>query len=79
MDHTLEAQVIDSHHLRLKKPITIGPGSMTKITIEDPAQAIVDDPEWYLLSSQGLSNIYSKDEPDYPLNRVKEPNPEFRP
>jgi|PlaIllAssembly_1097288.scaffolds.fasta_scaffold1099349_2 hypothetical protein len=31
-----------------------------------------------LLSSQGLREAYGEDEPDYPLDKVKEPNPEYQ-
>lgn len=74
MEHSVEAQVIDSRHLKLKKPIKIAPGSIVMITIE-PAE----DQEWYLLSSQGLEETYSENEPDYSLERIKIPNPEYQP
>ena len=74
MEHSVEAQVIDSRHLKLKKPIKIAPGSTILITIE-PAE----EQEWYLLSSQSLQEAYSEDEPDYSLDRIKIPNPEYQP
>ncbi len=43
------------------------------ITIE-PAE----EQEWYLLSSQGLEEAYSEDEPDYSPERIKIPNPEYQ-
>jgi hypothetical protein len=53
MEHLVEAQVIDSRHLKLKRPIKIAPGSTVMITIE-PAEGVAEDQEWYLLSSQPL-------------------------
>ena len=77
MEHSIEAQVIDSRHLKLKKPIKIAPGSTVMITIE-PAEGVAEDREWYLLSSQGLEEAYSEDEPEYSLDRIKVPNPEYQ-
>ena len=48
------------------------------ITIE-PAEGVADDREWYLLSSHGLEEAYSENEPDYSLERIKIPNPEYQP
>ena len=78
MDHIVEAQVIDSRHLKLKKPIKIAPGSTVMITIEEPAEAIAEDQEWYLFSSQSLEEAYGETEPDYSLDRIKIPNPEYQ-
>ena len=77
MEHPVEAQVIDSRHLKLKKPIQIPPGSEVMITIE-PAEAIAEDQAWYTLSAGGLQAAYGMDEPDYSLERIKIPNPEYR-
>ncbi|HLE53585.1 MAG TPA: hypothetical protein VI755_16070 [Anaerolineales bacterium] len=78
MEHPVEAQVIDSRHLKLKKPIQNPPGSKVMITIE-PAEAIAEDQSWYTLSAGGLQAAYGEDEPDYSLERIKIPNPEFQP
>jgi len=77
MGHSVEAQVIDSHHLKLKKPIKIAPGSKVMITIE-PAEGVAEGQEWYLISSLALEGAYSENEPDYSLERIKIPNPEFQ-
>ena len=78
MEHSVEAQVIDSSHLKLKRPIKIAPGSRVMITIES-AEGVAEDQKWYLLSSQGLEEAYGEAEPDYSLDRVKIPNPEYQP
>ena len=77
MEHSIEAQVIDSRHLKLKKPIKIAPGSTVMITIE-PAEGAAEEQEWYMLSSQSLEEAYSEDEPEYSLDRIKVPNPEYQ-
>jgi hypothetical protein len=33
--------------------------------------------DWALLSQQALENAYAEDEPDYSLDAIKEPNPEY--
>lgn len=35
--------------------------------------------EWNQFSSQHLSDAYSTNEPEYNLDMVKEPNPEYKP
>jgi hypothetical protein len=79
MEHPVEAQVIDSRHLKLKKPIKIAPGSTVMISIEQPAGVIAEDQEWYLFSSQNLNAAYDDAEPDYSLDRIKIPNPDYQP
>lgn len=74
----VEAQVIDSTHLELKNPIQIPPGSKVMITIE-PADVIAEDQAWYRLSAQGLQAAYGEHEPEYSLERIKTPNPEYQP
>lgn len=74
IEHFVDAQVIYSRHLKLKKPIKIVPGSKVMITIE-PAEGDAEDQEWYLLSSRGLEEAYSENEPGYSLERIKIPNP----
>ena len=78
MEHLVEAQVVDSRHLKLMKPIKIAPGSTVMITIEIP-EGVAEDQGWYSLASQGLEEAFSEAEPDYPLDRIKVPNPEFNP
>ena len=78
MEHIVEAQVIDSRHLKLKRPIKIAPGSTVLVTIE-PAESLAEDQEWDLLSSHSLEEAYSENEPDYSLERIKIPNPEYQP
>jgi hypothetical protein len=78
VEYQYKAQVIDSRHLKLMKPIKIAPGSTVLITIE-PAEGVAEAQEWYLLSSQGLENAYGEDEPEYSIKEIKVPNPEYQP
>jgi hypothetical protein len=49
MEHIVEAQVIDSRHLSLKKQINLAPGSTVMITIVS-AEGVAEKHEWCLLS-----------------------------
>jgi hypothetical protein len=77
MELSVEAQVIDSRHLKLKKPIKIAPGSTVLITIET-AEGVAEEQEWYLLSLQNLKDAYDETDPDYSLDTIKTPNPEYQ-
>jgi hypothetical protein len=78
VEYQYKAQVIDSHHLKLTKPIKIAPGSTVLITIE-PSEGVAEAGEWYLLSSQGLENAFGEDEPEYSIKEIKVHNPEYQP
>ena len=77
MEHSIEAQVIDSCHLKLTQPIQIPSGSKVMITIE-PTEAVAEEQAWYTLSAQGLQAAYGENELDYSLDRIKTPNPEYQ-
>ncbi|MCJ7724128.1 MAG: hypothetical protein MUP03_08345 [Anaerolineales bacterium] len=78
MEYSIKAQVIDSRHLMLKEPIQIPPGSQVIVTIE-PVEAIAEDQASYTLSMQGLQAAYGENEPEYSLDMIKTPNPEYQP
>ncbi len=48
------------------------------ITIES-AEIVAEERQWYLLSSQALEEAYDENEPEYPVERIKIPNPEYHP
>ena len=35
--------------------------------------------EWYQFSNKGLVEAYGENEPDYTLDMLKEPNPDYKP
>jgi hypothetical protein len=75
MMQTLEAQVVDDTHLRLLQPIQLPSETRVIITVMRP-----DDDEretWLQASLSQLSRAYGDDEPEYSLELVKQPNPEF--
>ncbi len=67
----------DGQHIRLDEPCQLEPDTQLLVVVL-PKQA--DDGEredWALLSQQALENAYAEDEPDYFLDAIKEPNPEY--
>ncbi len=75
MMQTLEAQVVDDTHLKLLHPLQLPKQTRVIIALLQP----VDDERaaWLQTSASQLSRAYGEDEPDYPAELVKEPNPEY--
>lgn len=65
----------DGKQIMLDEPYDLQPNTSLLVTIVQTAQA--DRHDWLSLSTQGLSNAYGEDEPNYSLNMIKEPNPEY--
>ncbi len=74
----IEAQVLDATHLELTRPIQVPRGSKILISITAP-ESDKEHKEWVEMSLQYLQSAYGPDEPDYSLERIKIPNPEFKP
>ena len=72
---TIEAQVIDDTHLRLLQPIRLPRNSRIRIVVSP----LGDDERaaWLRASAQGLNRAYADDEPEYPANLIREPNPDY--
>jgi len=74
----VQAQVIDSNHLKLMQPIQISPGSNVIIVIVLP-EGVRENQAWYQISAQGLASAYGDDEPEYSADLIQVPNPGFQP
>lgn len=71
---TLRAH-FDGKQILLDEPFEIKPNTSLLVTI---VQSPLGEQEaWYQLSSQGLTYAYGDDEPEYALDLVKEPNPDY--
>ncbi len=68
---TLRAH-FDGERIRLDEPFRLEPDTPLEVTVLSKAE----DPEWTLLSAQGLAAAYGDSEPDYPLNLIRDPNPD---
>ncbi|MBC7930636.1 MAG: hypothetical protein H7Z38_08715 [Rubrivivax sp.] len=45
--------------------------------VKDEAEDAAENHNQYILSLRGLANAYSDSEPEYSLDLIKEPNPEY--
>ena len=73
----IEAQVMDDTHLRLLQPVQLPRLARVIIAVIQPGS---DEREAWLQASAGqLNRAYGDDEPEYPAEQVKQPNPEFVP
>ena len=72
---TIDAQVIDSTHLRLLQPIQLP--KRTRVTIVVAPLESGEREAWLQASASGLNLAYGDGEPEYPTELIKELNPEF--
>lgn len=75
----IEAQVLDAHHLKLSRRLTLPPGSKIFITITPPEDQAIECRAWSSLAAQQLERAYGDQEPDYSQNLIKQRNLEFQP
>lgn len=77
---TLSAN-FDGQHIRLDEPYLIPPRARLLVTILPESAG--DEAEfrqfWAQLAGQGLARAYGPNEPEYTLDMVKEPNPDYGP
>ena len=71
---TLRAH-FDGDQIQLDEPFLLEPDTSLAVTVLPKDQG--GDPEWSLLSTQGLAAAYGDAEPDYPLDLIREPNPDY--
>ena len=71
---TLRAH-FDGEQIRLDEPFRLEPDTPLAVTVLPKEQA--GDSEWSLLSARGLAAAYGEDEPDYSLDLIREPNPDY--
>lgn len=74
----VQAQVIDANHLKLLQPIHISPGSKVVVVIVS-LEGTRESQAWHQLSARGLAAAYGDDEPEYSVDLIRTPNPDFQP
>lgn len=68
----------DGVQIRLDEPVQLEPGAELLITVLPAPQEDDDDREgWVRLAMIGLERAYGEDEPEYTLDMIKEPNPDY--
>jgi len=67
----------DGERICLDEPFDLEPNTRLIVTVL-PKQGLDNEREaWLLLSGKKLEDAYDKDEPEYPLDSVKEVNPGY--
>jgi hypothetical protein len=72
---TLRAH-FDGRQILLDDPAELEPDTELIVTVL-PKSENGERPDWMRLSLESLARAYGDDEPDYPLDLIKEPNPEY--
>ena len=67
----------DGQHIRLDEPCQLEPDAQLLIVVLSKQPDDGEREDWARLSRQALANAYAEDEPDYSLDAIKEPNPEY--
>jgi hypothetical protein len=72
---TLRAH-FDGKQILLDDPIELEPDTQLMVTVL-PKSENGERSDWTRLSLESLARAYSEDEPEYPLDLIKELNPEY--
>ena len=70
----VEAEIVDSTHLKLSKPIGIRQGKTVLVSVTESEENDEERQQWLTMSSHPLGMAYSESDPDYPESMVKEFN-----
>ncbi len=67
----------DGEHIRLDEPCMLEPDTPLLVIVLPKQLATDDHADWIRLSRQAFANAYGADEPEYSLNAITEPNPDY--
>ena len=73
----VEARVVDATHLELAKPIASPAGGTVLVSLAEPGDSDPERAGWLAASAQFLNGAYADCEPEYGVDMVREPNPEY--
>ena len=74
-NRTLRAH-FDGKQILLDEPVELEPDTQLMVTVL-PKPENGELSEWTRLSLESLARAYDDDEPEYSLDLIKEPNPEY--
>ncbi len=72
---TLRAH-FDGKQILLDDPVELEPDTQLMVTVLSKSEN-GERSDWTRLSLESLARAYNNDEPEYPLDLIKEPNPEY--
>jgi len=67
----------DGKHIHLDEPCTLEPDTPLLVIVLPKQRDESELEDWIRLSQQTLENAYGDNEPEYALNAIKEPNPDY--
>ena len=67
----------DGERIRLDEPYDLKPDTKLLVTVLPEEQEDEEREAWFRLSSEGLARAYGEEEPEYPIDLIKEPNPDY--
>ncbi len=67
----------DGERIRLDEPYELKPDTKLLVTVLPEEQEDEEREAWFRLSSEGLARAYGEEEPRYPIELIKEPNPDY--
>jgi len=67
----------DGEKIIIDEPYELEPNSELIITVLPKTRLDQEREEWFRLARQSLGASYGDDEPEYPLDAIKEFNPEY--
>lgn len=67
----------DGRQIQLDEPFEMEPDTKLIVTVLPKQPEEHERRDWLSLSHQGLQAAYGEEEPDYPLNLLKEVNPDY--
>ena len=75
----IESQVIDATHLELFQPIQIPPHSRIVVAVMASDDVLDEREAWFKFAAAQFQAAYGENEPEYSLEMIREPNPEYIP
>lgn len=71
----------DGEQIHLDEPCMLEPDTPLLVLIlpkpQEAHEAADDHADWIRLSQQAFANAYGEDEPEYSVDAIKEPNPDY--
>jgi hypothetical protein len=67
----------DGQHIRVDEPRQLEPDAQLLIVVLPKQPDAGERADWTRLSQQALEHAYAEDEPDYALDAIKKPNPDY--